>query len=165
MRIAQNGEVHVSAPYGVPKVLVEAFIERHRAWIAKAQQVTAERQQRRAEFFARLPLQTKPQRTDAVLRLSAMVEPMVAKYAAEMGVSPTQIRYKRMISRWGVCNVREKSICFSLYLLLLPQLCIEHTVVHELCHLIEPHHNARFHALVGHFFPRWQEAEKLTRCY
>lgn len=163
MRIAQNGDVHVSVPYGVPKMVVEAFIENHREWMERAQQATVARQQRRAGFFAQLPLQTKTQRADAIRRLSAIVEPMVEQYAATIGVSPTRIHYKRMISRWGVCNVREKSICFSLYLLLLPQLCIEHTVVHELCHLIEPHHNARFHALVDCHFPRRKEAEKLSR--
>ena len=33
-----------------------------------------------------------------------------------MGVKPTAVYYKAMISRWGVCNVRDKSICFSAYL-------------------------------------------------
>ena len=40
---------------------------------------------------------------------------------------------------------------------------LEHVVVHELCHLLEPSHNARFHALMDKFFPRWKEARKETR--
>ena len=35
--------------------------------------------------------------------------------------------------------------------------------VHELCHLIEPSHNAHFHALMDKFFPRWKEARRETR--
>ena len=36
-------------------------------------------------------------------------------------------------------------------------------MVHELCHLLEPSHNARFHALMDKYFPRWREARKATR--
>ena len=36
MRIVKNGDVHVSAPIGMPKSEVERFIEEHREWIAEA---------------------------------------------------------------------------------------------------------------------------------
>jgi predicted metal-dependent hydrolase len=36
-------------------------------------------------------------------------------------------------------------------------------VVHELCHLLEASHNARFHALMDKFFPRWKDARRETR--
>ena len=39
----------------------------------------------------------------------------------------------------------------------------EHVVVHELCHLLEPSHNARFHALMDKYFPRWREARRVMR--
>ncbi|MBP5338428.1 MAG: M48 family metallopeptidase [Prevotella sp.] len=35
-------------------------------------------------------------------------------------------------------------------------------MVHELCHLIEPSHNARFHTLMDKYFPRWREASMET---
>ena len=97
------------------------------------------------------------------MRLREQVEPMIEHYAEVMGVSPSLVGYKPMISRWGVCNTRESSICFSLYLILLPDLCIEHVVVHELCHLLEPSHNARFHSLMDQYFPRWREAKAQAR--
>jgi predicted metal-dependent hydrolase len=87
---------------------------------------------------------------------------MIEKHKKVMGVSPQAVTYKRMISRWGYCNVKNRSICFSLYLLLLPAWCVEHVVVHELCHLLEPSHNARFHALMDRYYPRWREARKTT---
>ena len=118
----------------MPKKEVERFIEEHREWIAKARKKTYESQKRRADFYNKLPLKTREQADDAQQR-----------------------------SRWGVCNVKDKSICFSAYLLLLPEWCVEHVVVHELCHLLEPSHNARFHTLMDKFFPRWKEARKTTR--
>ena len=162
MRIVKNGDVHVSAPFGMPKKEVERFIEEHREWIAEARKKTNENQQRRNAFYSQLPLQTRVQADDALRRLRALIEPMVESHSREMGVKPSAIRYRAMISRWGVCHVRNKSICFSLYLLLLPEWCVEHVVVHELCHLLEPSHNARFHALMDKFFPRWKEARKAT---
>ena len=163
MRIVKNGDVHVSVPIGMPKFEVERFIEERREWIAEARKKTCESQKCRAEFYNQLQLRTKEQANDALQRLKALIEPMVKHYSKEMGVKPSVLYYKAMISRWGVCNVKDKSICFSAYVLLLPEWCVEHVVVHELCHLLEPSHNARFHALMDKYFPRWKEARKETR--
>ncbi len=162
MRIVKDGDVHVSAPFGMPKTEVVRFVREHRDWIVKARKKTDERQKRREAFYNQLPLQTKAQKQEALSRLKALVEPMVERYARIMGVNPAAIRYKPMISRWGVCNVKDKSICFSSYLLLLPEWCVEHVVVHELCHLLEPNHNNRFYGLMDKYFPRWKEARKKT---
>jgi predicted metal-dependent hydrolase len=87
---------------------------------------------------------------------------MIERYSVVMGVRPSALSFKPMKSRWGVCNVKNRSIRFSTYLLLLPDWCVEHVVVHELCHLLEPSHNARFHALMDKYFPQWKEARKET---
>jgi len=163
MRIVKNGDVHVSAPIGMPKQEVERFIEEHREWIAEARKKANERQTRRAKFYNQLPLKTREQTEDALRQLKTLIEPMVERHSREMGVRSSLVYYKAMISRWGVCNVKNRSICFSVYLLLLPEWCVEHVVVHELCHLLEPSHNARFHALMDKYFPRWKEARRETR--
>lgn len=38
-----------------------------------------------------------------------------------------------------------------------PRECLEYIVVHEMIHLLEPTHNARFVALMDRFLPRWQQ--------
>ena len=162
MRIVKNGDVHVSAPLGMSRKEVTEFIEKHQEWIESARKKTSERQQQRTDFFRQLPLTTQAEVNAALSRLRTLVEPMVERHAREIGVRPSQICYKPMISRWGLCNIRSRSICFSTYLLLLPEWCVEHIVIHELCHLIEPSHNARFYALMDKYFPRWQEARKET---
>ena len=163
MRIVKNGDVHVSAPIGMPKEKVEAFIDEHREWIAKARERTYERQQQRADFYNQLLLTTRTQADEALKRLKMLIEPLVERHSKVMGVKPFIVYYKPMISRWGMCNVKDKSICFSAYLLLLPEWCAEHVVVHELCHLLEPSHNERFHKLMDRYFPRWREARAETR--
>jgi len=163
MRIVKNGDVHVSAPWGMSRKKVETFIEQHRDWIAEARRKTSERQKQRADFYGQLPLATKAQKGEAQERLDVLTAPMVERHAREMGVEPSVVRYKPMVSRWGMCNVKDRSICLSTYLLLLPEWCVEHVVVHELCHLLEPSHNARFHALMDKYFPRWREARRFVR--
>ena len=163
MRIVKNGDVHVSAPIGLSRDRVIAFIEEHRAWISEARQKTSERQQQRNAFYDKLPLTTRAQADEALRRLKALIEPMVERHAKEMGVRPSRVFFKPTISRWGLCNVRDRSICISAYVLLLPEWCAEHVVVHEMCHLLEPSHNARFHALMDQYFPRWREARRETR--
>ena len=163
MRIAKNGDVNVSAPIGLSKAVVERFIEEHRDWIKEARQKTYEREKKRSDFYNQMPLSTQQQADDALRRLKALIEPMVERHAKIMGVKPLLVYYKPTISRWGMCNVKDKTICFSAYLLLLPEWCVEHVVVHELCHLLEPSHNARFHALMDRYFPRWREARAETR--
>ena len=162
MRIVKNGDVHVSVPIGMSKKEVEAFISQHQDWIVEARKKTAERQKQRADFFHQLPLTTRAQKMEAAERVRKLVEPMIERYAGVMGVSPSSVSYKPMISRWGVCNVKVRSICYSTYLLLLPDWCVEHVVVHELCHLLEPSHNARFHALMDKYYPHWKAARKET---
>jgi len=163
MRIVKNGDVHVSVPIGMSKKNVETFINEHQEWIVEARKKTLEWQKQRTAFYDQLRLTTKAQKADAMNKVKNLVEPMVERYTKLMGVSPTVVYYKPMISRWGMCKVKESSICFSTYLLLLPDWCVEHVVVHELCHLLEPSHNARFHELLDKFFPKWREARVVTR--
>ena len=163
MRIVKNGDVHVSVPIGVPRKEVDRFIEEHRDWIVEARQKTYEQQKRRADFYDQLPLRNKTQCDEALQRLKTLVEPMVEKYSKLMGVKPTLVYYKPLISRWGQCDVKGRVICISAYVLLLPEWCIEHVVVHEMCHLLEPSHSPRFHQLMDQYFPRWREARAETR--
>lgn len=163
IRIVKNGDVHVSAPIGMSKKVVEVFIDQRKEWIVEARKKTAERLNHRTKFFSQLPLTTRVQKGEAKEKVKTLVEPMIERYVKEMSVSPSCVRYKPMISRWGVCNIKERSVCYSIYLLLLPEWCVEHVVVHELCHLLEPSHNARFHALMDKYYPRWKDAKKETR--
>ena len=162
MRITKDGEVHVSVPWGVPRLVVERFIDDHREWIEQARLRTLQRQQQRDSFYARLPLTTRAQKQEAARRLLTLVEPMIDRYAPVMGVRPATLTCKPLKSKWGHCLVRTRTIYLSTYLLLLPEWCIEHVVVHEMCHLLQTGHGPRFHALMDRFYPNWRAANKET---
>lgn len=162
IRITKEGEVRVSAPWYLPKRTIEAFIESHREWIARAKERVSWKQAGRDAFYDKLDISTPALRKAAVARLDSIVKPLVSKYSAQMGVFPTGISYRASRTRWGSCNPRTRRINFSLYLLLLPPWCTEHIVVHELAHLLEANHSPRFYAIMDTHFPRWREARKHT---
>ena len=163
IRVTKEGEVHVSAPRFVSSRQIDTFVESHREWISKALEKVARQQAGRDAFYGRLDLSTAALRKEAAAQLDAKVAPIVAKYSVLMGVKPTTVSYRPSKTRWGSCNTRERRITFSTYLLLLPDWCIEHIVVHELAHLLEPNHSSRFYAIMDRYYPLWRDARRETR--
>lgn len=163
MRVVSNGDLHISAPYLTPRRTIDKFIRDNEPWIQNALQKQLAANRQRLSFYEQLPLETAEQAREAAARIDALIKPMILKHSALMGVHPNRITYKPTISRWGACNRKSGEICFSTYLLLLPEWCVEHVVVHELAHLIEANHGPKFHALMDRYFPRWKEARKATR--
>lgn len=163
MRVGKNGDLLVSAPYFTPSSAIRSFIEKNRDWIEKAVSGRQEAQARQNAGFDLLPLRTAGEKQAAKARLDAIIAPLVARYASEMGVTPGEIHYHASRTRWGSCNIVSRNINFSLYLLLLPLPCIEHTVVHELAHLLVPDHSPAFRAVMDRFYPDWKNAKKLAR--
>jgi predicted metal-dependent hydrolase len=60
-------------------------------------------------------------------------------------------------SRWGSCTIDEASIRLSSRMKGMPDYVIDYVLVHELAHLVEPGHNARFWQLVD-AYPRTERA-------
>jgi predicted metal-dependent hydrolase len=67
-----------------------------------------------------------------------------------------------MKSRWGSCNIQNGNIRLNSELAKFPKAALEHVVVHELVHLLEPSHSKRFYSLMNEFLPNWKERKALT---
>ncbi len=89
-------------------------------------------------------------------KLRQAAEPMMAQWAQHMGVVPKGLYVQRMKSRWGSCNIRRHTIRLNTELVHKPQDMLEYVVVHELVHLFERYHNARFYRLMDKFLPDWK---------
>jgi predicted metal-dependent hydrolase len=81
------------------------------------------------------------------------VPELIAKWEALMGIKIARFFVQRMKTRWGSCNPSSGSIRFNTELAKKPRECLEYIVVHEMAHLLEPTHNARFAALMDRFMP------------
>lgn len=114
----------------------------------------------------RLDLQAPPG-SDATVRqrileawyraqLKALIPPLIARWEPVMGVQVAAWGVKRMKTKWGTCNIRARRIWLNLELAKLPPAILEYVVVHEMTHLLERLHNARFKALLDGFLPGWR---------
>ncbi|MDD5051180.1 MAG: SprT family zinc-dependent metalloprotease [Sulfuricurvum sp.] len=68
-------------------------------------------------------------------------------YSKKMGLSPTEIRYKKMRRRWGSCT-NTGIVTFNTLMLQLSYEHIDYIIVHELAHLKYMNHSKDFHAFV-----------------
>jgi len=89
-------------------------------------------------------------------QLKKAAPPLIAKWEPLMGVKVGRFFVQRMKTRWGSCNHGARTIRLDTELAKKPQECLEYIVVHEMAHLLEPTHNARFVALMDQFMPSWQ---------
>ena len=76
----------------------------------------------------------------------------VLAFAKRMSVMPTAVKINSAKTRWGSCS-NKKSVNFSWLLIMADDDIIDYVVVHELAHITELNHSARFWALVEDFIP------------
>ena len=96
------------------------------------------------------------------LRLAAM--PLITKWEARLSVKVERLFIQKMKTKWGSCNHHARTIRLNTDLAKKPTECLEYLLVHELVHLLEPTHNARFVALMDRHMPKWRShQESLNR--
>lgn len=93
-------------------------------------------------------------------QLKTAVPPLIAKWEPILGVSLQKFFVQRMKTKWGSCNPAAKTIRLNTDLAKKPRECLEYLVVHELVHLLEPTHNARFLALMDRYLPNWKHCRQ-----
>jgi len=111
------------------------------------------------------PRSTKAQRIKALdswyrERLNEITPGLIAKWEDIIGVKTAEFGIKKMKTRWGSCNIRARRIWLNLDLARKPINCLEFIIVHELVHLLERNHNARFKAHMDRFMPEWRSYNK-----
>lgn len=68
-------------------------------------------------------------------------------FAGQYGFKFHKVTIKHNSSNWGSCS-RAGNINLNLNLIRLPEPLCDYVLLHELCHLKEPNHGPRFHALL-----------------
>jgi len=85
----------------------------------------------------------------------AALEERTAQFADTMGLQYARIRIRNQKTRWGSCSSR-KTLSFNWRLLLAPPEVLDYVVIHEVAHLAEPNHSARFWQVVEHYCPAYR---------
>ncbi len=97
-------------------------------------------------------------RAEAKRRITALVAP----HAEALGVAPRAIRLKDTRSRWGSC-APNGTLAFSWRLVMAPDWVMDYVVAHEVAHLRELNHSARFWAHVDRLTPNRDAAVEWLR--
>lgn len=157
MRMRNDGSLSVSAANGVRLEAIRAFVAGNAPWIERqAQKVEAS-----PLFEAEHASDAEKKEWRAIVEVATRV--LLEKWEPIIGARVKKLAFRNMKSRWGSCQPATGRVCINTRLALFPPDCLEYVVVHELVHMLEPSHNARFHALMDEFLPDWRVRRKQLR--
>ena len=80
------------------------------------------------------------------------------RHAADLGVSITRVAVRDQASRWGSCSTAGV-LSYSWRLILAPGFVLNYLAAHEVAHLVEMNHSARFWRLVRRLCPDHERAK------
>jgi hypothetical protein len=153
LRVPWGGPPILTVPQRLPEREIGRILEEHREWVARE----------RAKHVPRLGLVPAAVCEQDARRAARELVRMVADdEAAELGVSFLRIEVRDQRTRWGSCSPRG-TLSFNWRLVLAPFAVLDYVVVHELCHLREPNHSARFWRLVESRRPAWRDQRAWLR--
>ena len=155
LTVTKDLKVSVKAPVGCPQKTIDDFVLSHEKWINEH----IEKQKSRLSLEKTLD----EKRVSELRALAAAELPRRVEYYSEkMGLYPTSVKITSAATRFGSCSGKN-SICFSYRLMHYPPEAVDYVVVHELAHIKEKNHSARFYALVEKYMPDYREREKLLK--
>lgn len=193
--VRAGGVVEVRAPRWVPQGQIEDFLAQKRGWIdahrAQMLRMADERSAFRVEPGAALPLLgrevpvlagERPAFDGAAFRLDParpgkpqmiglyraiarrIIGERVELYAPLVGVRPAGLRITSASTRFGSCSGKN-SLNFTWKLVMAELPLVDYVVVHELCHIREHNHSARFWAEVERVLPDYRERERWLKAF
>ena len=84
----------------------------------------------------------------------------IAKFAPTVNRKINRVVVRKMTTRWGSCNSRKGYINLSLNLIEKAPDLVEYVVLHELAHLIYPHHQKSFYGFIAGLMPDFKTREQ-----
>lgn len=146
VRVHPGGRVSVTVPKRCSYATVVRFLDQCSGWIERTREELLQRPapMPKTEARKRYLLHKEAARRRAYA--------LIAGLAPRYGVRVRSVSIRDQKSRWGSCS-RAGSLSFNYRIALLPEPLAAYVVAHELCHLIEFNHSARFWAQVARTVP------------
>ena len=151
IRIKPCGEIHVSANKKVSQKFIEEFIILKADFILKAlERYENTKKQSQQQYF------TEEEIKEVIHFLCKKVYP----YFENKGIKYPQIKFRKMVSRWGSCNFIKGILTFNINLMYAPVECIEYVVLHEFTHFLQDNHSNKFYEELERVCPKWKECRR-----
>ena len=88
----------------------------------------------------------------------------VLLYACQIGTWPQRVEIKSHKTRWGSCS-QDGTIRFNWKIIMATITVLDYVIVHELCHLIHPHHSPKFWQKVQTVIPDFMTRRNKLKAY
>lgn len=158
LSVHPDGKIIVSKPPLVPQILVTRFVKKHEAWILKKLDHIKKHP---APLLGKLTVRDYKAHKELA---RALVTERTQFYASKYGFSFGTIRIGNQKGRWGSCSKRG-NLNFNYKIVFLPKELQDYIIIHEVCHLKEHNHSARFWSLVTKECPDWKTHRKSLKRY
>jgi predicted metal-dependent hydrolase len=86
----------------------------------------------------------------------------VKLWSEQMGLRPSQVKFREQRTRWGSCSSR-RVINLNWRLIVFPLSVIDYVIVHELAHIEQMNHSAKFWAIVEKHIPDFKVPMKVLK--
>lgn len=102
---------------------------------------------------------------DPLLEIEKLYRETLEKYIPEkikyfgdrLNIYPTEVKTRKMCSRWGTCYQDRKLIILNIFLSKRENNEIDYVIAHEMAHLLVPNHSKDFYALLQKIMPEYRE--------
>jgi len=154
VRIKPDGSINVSASKRVPLSEIEGFLKRKADFIINA-----------AEGFKNKPVAEKVQyfTESEIKKLILKLCEEAYPYFEKRGVKYPEIRFRKMVSRWGSCHPVKGVLTFNTNLMYAPEECVKYVVLHEFTHFLQANHSAAFYKELEAVCPMWRKYKKTLK--
>ena len=182
MRFDRVWVLQIKAPKFTPQWSIDNFISKNQSWIEKqGKKLEKQQEDKKWYLFGEEIVWSHPQATTLswILSLSKGKEaakltlfyksqaknyiPTRCQELADLhGFTYNKLRITSATSRWGSCSSK-RNLNFSYRLIMAPREAIDYVIIHELCHLRQMNHSAKFWKEVSDIMPEYKQHEKHLR--
>ena len=152
LSVSADQSVRVSAPLRVSEKMVELFLRAKSDWVTARLAAFAKRENA-------LPAATRADYLKYKELAREIAEKKLKHFNAEYGYEWQRISIRNTRTRWGSCS-QDDNLNFSYRIIYLPEKLCDYIIVHELCHLGQFNHSAKFWALVAQTIPDFRERRR-----
>jgi predicted metal-dependent hydrolase len=158
MVIEPDGEIVVSVPHPMFEGMVAGFLRQKAKWILKHLEQVKTTEGRTVIKHSKRDYEKNK---TTFLRL---VEERLKFFNTFYQLPYGRISIRNQTSLWGSCT-RAGNLQFNYKLIHLPKRSMDYVIVHELCHVREHNHSARFWSLVARMIPDYKTIRKSLHKY
>ena len=156
LSVASGGVFTVTAPPSMQQNQIEEFILKKSRWVLD-----------KIKYFSKFPRRAfirnrKRHFAEHKEQARALVHERLTHFNRVYQLGWKDVAIKNHRSRWGSCS-RKGNLNFNYKLALLPSHLFDYIIVHELCHLGELNHSAKFWKLVAKTIPNHRILRKELR--